>query len=171
MKLRPTTDAEKIGRILEEKEMPIKEMVTLWTDVFPTLVIWSTEEIRQHLTELFEFNEDEADTLIEKYKTKLQNEIPPFKEMTTLPSLEKINPDLHPVIHTSWESHQHLKKATQALKDSEVARYFYESNLNGPKNFYKTASQKDVIDEKLQEIEKLMVQRLQNLLVIEEEAA
>ena len=28
MKLRPTTDAEKIGRILEEKEMPIKEMVT-----------------------------------------------------------------------------------------------------------------------------------------------
>ena len=50
MKLRPTTDAEKIGRILEEKEMPIQEMVTLWTDVFPTLVIWSIEEIRQHLT-------------------------------------------------------------------------------------------------------------------------
>ena len=74
MKLRPTTDAEKIGRILEEKEMPIQEMITLWTDVFPTLVIWSTEEIRQHLTELFEFNEDEADTLIEKYKTKVQNE-------------------------------------------------------------------------------------------------
>ena len=102
MKLRPTTDAEKIGRILEEKEMPIKEMVNLWTDVFPTLVIWSIEEIRQHLTELFEFSEEEADTLIEKYENLLQSKVSPLKEMTSLPNLDKINPDLHPIINTLW---------------------------------------------------------------------
>ena len=168
MKLRPTTDAEKIGRILEKKEMSTKELITLWTDVFPTIVIWSDEEIVQQLTELYNFNEEETDILMEKYRTQIQKKVSPLKEMISLPNLEKIDPALHQVIQTSWESYQLAKKASQVLNDSEVARYFYESNVNGPKNFYKSTTEKDIIYEKLQEIEKLMVKRLQGFLIEEE---
>ena len=139
MKLRPTSVGEKIGRILEEKVMPIKDMVNLWTDVFPTLVIWSIEEIRQHLTELFEFSEEESDILIEKYENLLQSKVSPSKEMTSLPNLDKINPDLHPIINTLWEANSFLKRAEKCLDHSELLRYFHESH----ENFYKSESEKD----------------------------
>ena len=167
MKLRPTTDAEKIGRILEEKEMPIKEMVTLWTDVFPTLVIWSTEEIRQHLTELFEFSEEEADILIEKYENLLQSKVSPSKEMTSLPNLDKINPDLHPIINTLWEANSFLKRAEKCLDHSELQRYL---DSKSKVDFEKSTIEKDLIKEKMLEIDKLMVKRIRSFLV-EEEAA
>jgi len=163
------TDVEKMRRILEKKEMSTKELITLWTDVFPTIVIWSDEEIVQQLTELYDFNEEETSILMKKYRTQIQKKVSPLKEMTSLPDLDKIDPASHLVINTSWESYQLVKKAGQVLNDSEVARYFYESNVNGPKNFYKATVEKDTIYEKLQEVEKLMVNRLQNFLPDEEE--
>ena len=165
MKLRPTTDAEKIGRILEEKEMPIKEMVTLWTDVFPTLVIWSIEEIRQHLTELFEFSEEEADILIEKYENLLQSKVSPLKEMTSLPNLDKINPDLHPIINTLWEANSFLKRAEKCLDHSELLRYFHES----PENFHKSEFEKDYIKVQIQKVKDSLNKKLTNYLDYKEE--
>jgi len=167
MKLRPPTDAEKIGRILEEKEMPIQEMITLWTDVFPTLVIWSTEEIRQHLTELFEFSEEESDTLIEKYENLLQSKVSPSKEMTSLPNLDKINPDLHPIINILWEVNSYLKRAEKCLDHSELLRYFYE----GPENFEKTQFEKDDIKIQIQKVKDSINKKLTNYLDYKEEAA
>ena len=167
MKLRPPTDAEKIGRILVEKEMPIQEMITLWTDVFPTLVIWSTEEIRQHLTELFEFSEEESDTLIEKYENLLQNKVSPSKEMTSLPNLDKINPDLHPIINTLWEANSFLKRAEKCLDHSELLRYFHES----PENFKKSQFEKDDIKIQIQKVKDSINKKLTNYLDYKEEAA
>ena len=167
MKLRPTTDAEKIGRILEEKEMPIKEMVNLWTDVFPTLVIWSTEEIKQHLTELFEFNEDEADILIEKYENLLQSKVSPSKEMTSLPNLDKINPDLHPIINTLWEANSFLKRAEKCLDHSELLRYFHEST----ENFKKSQFEKDDMKIQIQKVKDSINKKLTYYLDYREEAA
>ena len=167
MKLRPTTDAEKIGRILEEKEMPIKEMVTLWTDVFPTLVIWSIEEIRQHLTELFEFSEKESDILIEKYENLLQSKVSPSKEMTSLPNQDKINPDLHPIINTLWEANSFLKRAEKCLDHSELLRYFHEST----ENFKKSQFEKDDMKIQIQKVKDSINKKLTYYLDYREEAA
>ena len=167
MKLRPPTDAEKIGRILEEKEMPIQEMITLWTDVFPTLVIWSIEEIRQHLTELFEFSEEESDTLIEKYENLLQSKVSPSKEMTSLPNLDKINPDLHPIINILWEANVFLKRAEKCLDHSELLRYFHEST----ENFKKSQFEKDDMKIQIQKVKDSINKKLTYYLDYREEAA
>ena len=58
----------------------------------PTIVIWSDEEIEQQLTEVYDFNEKEITILLDKYKTQIKRKVSPFKEMTSLPNLEKIDP-------------------------------------------------------------------------------
>ena len=116
MKLKPLNDADKIRRILENKALSTEEIITLWTDAFPTLVIWSDEEIKEHLTEIFDFNEEETNILMEKYQTLIQNKVSPLKEMTTLPNLDKIDPDLHNIINTDWETLSFIKRARKSLR-------------------------------------------------------
>tara|TARA_R100000742_G_C4227236_1_gene49591 strand:- start:161 stop:655 length:495 start_codon:yes stop_codon:yes gene_type:complete len=160
MKLKPLNDADKIRRILENKALSTEEIITLWTDAFPTLVIWSDEEIKEHLTEIFEFNEEETNILMEKYQTLIQNKVSPLKEMTTLPNLDKIDPDLHNIINTDWETLSFIKRARKSLDHSELLRYFHESK----DEFEKFESEKDEIKKQIQNIEKRLNKRLQKYL-------
>ena len=166
MKLREQSEEDKLRLILTETETSPPAIIKLWTEVFPTIVIWSDEEIEQQLTEFYDFNEKEITILLDKYKTQIKRKVSPFKEMTSLPNLEKIDPVLHPVINSSWQSYLFLKKSRQALDHSELQRYLNESTVN----FHRSTTEKDVIKEKLLEMEKLMVKRIRSFLV-EEEAA
>ena len=166
MKLREQSEEDKLRLILTETETSTPEIIQLWTEVFPTIVIWSDEEIKEQLTEVYDFNEKETNILLDKYKTQIKRKVSPFKEMTSLPNLEKIDPVLHPVINSSWQSYLFLKKSRQALDHSELQRYLNESTVN----FHRSTTEKDVIKEKLLEMEKLMVKRIRSFLV-EEEAA
>ena len=161
------SEEDKLRLILTEKETSPQVIVKLWTEVFPTIVIWSDEEIEQQLVEVYDFNEKETNILLDKYKTQIKRKVSPFKEMTALPNLEKIDPVLHPVINSSWQSYLFLKKSRQALDHSEIQRYL---NSDSTVDFKKSTVEKDVLREKLLEIEKLMVKRIRSFL-IEEEAA
>jgi hypothetical protein len=154
----------KLKTILTEEDLSV--IIKLWTDVFPTIVIWSDEEIEEQLIEVYDFNEKEINTLLDKYKTQIKRKVSPFKEMTSLPNLEKIDPVLHPVINSSWQSYLFLKKSRQALDHSELQRYLNESTVD----FHRSTTEKDILKEKIVEMEKLMVKRIRSFLV-EEEAA
>ena len=173
MKLRekeaPSNRSEeyKLRLILTEKETSPPEIIKLWTEVFPTIVIWSDEEIEQQLVEVYDFNEKETTILLDKYKTQIKRKVSPFKEMTSLPNLEKIDPVLHPVINSSWQSYLFLKKSKQALNHSEIQRYL---DSKSKMDFEKSKDEKDLIEKKILEMEKLMVKRIRSFLV-EEEAA
>jgi len=159
------SEEDKLRLILTEKETSPQVIVKLWTEVFPTIVIWSDEEIEQQLVEVYDFNEKEINILLDKYKTQIKRKVSPFKEMTSLPSLEKVDPVLHPVINSSWQSYLLLKKSKQALDHSELQRYLNKS----PVDFHKSTVEKDVLREKLLEIEKLMVKRIRSFLIQEGE--
>ena len=160
-------EEEKLRLILTEKETSPQVIVKLWTEVFPTIVIWSDEEIEQQLVEVYDFNEKETTILLDKYKTQIKRKVSPFKEMTSLPNLEKIDPVLHPVINSSWQSYLFLKKSKQALNHSEIQRYL---DSKSKMDFEKSEDEKDLIEKKMLEMEKLMVKRIRSFL-IEEEAA
>jgi hypothetical protein len=160
-------EEEKLRLILTEKETSPQVIVKLWTEVFPTIVIWSDEEIEQQLVEVYDFNEKETNILLDKYKTQIKRKVSPFKEMTSLPNLEKIDPVLHPVINSSWQSYLFLKKSKQALNHSEIQRYL---DSKSKMDFEKSKDEKDLIEKKMLEIDKLMVKRIKSFLV-EEEAA
>ena len=167
MKLREKSEEDKLRLILTEKETSSQVIVKLWTEVFPTIVIWSDEEIEQQLVEVYDFNEKETNILLDKYKTQIKRKVSPFKEMTSLPNLEKIDPVLHPVINSSWQSYLFLKKSKQALNHSEIQRYL---DSKSKMDFEKSKDEKDLIEKKILEMEKLMVKRIRSFLV-EEEAA
>ena len=167
MKLREKSEEDKLRLILTEKETSPQVIVKLWTEVFPTIVIWSDEEIEQQLVEVYDFNEKETNILLDKYKTQIKRKVSPFKEMTSLPNLEKIDPVLHPVINSSWQSYLFLKKSKQALNHSEIQRYL---DSKSKMDFEKSKDEKDLIEKKMLEIDKLMVKRIRSFLV-EEEAA
>ena len=154
-------------KILTEEEKDFKVIIKIWTEVFPTIVIWSDEEIEEQLTEVYDFNEKETNILLDKYKTQIKRKVSPFKEMTSLPNLEKIDPVLHPVINSSWQSYLFLKKSKQALNHSEIQRYL---DSKSKMDFEKSKDEKDLIEKKILEMEKLMVKRIRSFLV-EEEAA
>ena len=160
-------EEEKLRLILTEKETSPQVIVKLWTEVFPTIVIWSDEEIEQQLVEVYDFNEKETNILLDKYKTQIKRKVSPFKEMTSLPNLEKVDPVLHPVINSSWQSYLFLKKSKQALNHSEIQRYL---DSKSKMDFEKSKDEKDLIEKKMLEMEKLMVKRIRSFLV-EEEAA
>ena len=63
MKLREKSEEDKLRLILTEKETSPQVIVKLWTEVFPTIVIWSDEEIEQQLVEVYDFNEKETNIL------------------------------------------------------------------------------------------------------------
>ena len=107
------------------------------------------------------------DILIEKYENLLQSKVSPSKEMTSLPNLDKINPDLHPIINTLWEANSFLKRAEKCLDHSELLRYFHESH----ENFYKSESEKDDIKEQIQKVKESINKKLTNYLDYREEAA
>ena len=155
----------KLKTILTEEDLNV--IIKLWTDVFPTIVIWSDEEIEEQLTEVYDFNEKETNILLDKYKTQIKRKVSPFKEMTSLPNLEKIDPVLHPVINSSWQSYLFFKKSRQALDHSELQRYL---DSKSKVDFEKSTIEKDLIEEKMLEIDKLMVKRIRSFLA-EEEAA
>ena len=167
MKLREKSEEDKLRLILTEKETSPQVIVKLWTEVFPTIVIWSDEEIEQQLVEVYDFNEKETNILLDKYKTQIKRKVSPFKEMTSLPNLEKVDPVLHPVINSSWQSYLFLKKSKQALNHSEIQRYL---DSKSKMDFEKSKDEKDLIEKKMLEMEKLMVKRIRSFLV-EEEAA
>ena len=167
MKLREKSEEDKLRLILTEKETSSQVIVKLWTEVFPTIVIWSDEEIKEQLTEVYDFNEKETDILLDKYKTQIKRKVSPFKEMTSLPDLEKIDPILHPVINSSWQSYLSFKKSRQQLNHSEIQRYL---DSKSKMDFEKSKDEKDLIEKKILEMEKLMVKRIRSFLV-EEEAA
>tara|TARA_R100001463_G_scaffold85464_1_gene140420 strand:- start:132 stop:635 length:504 start_codon:yes stop_codon:yes gene_type:complete len=167
MKLREQSEEDKLRLILTETETSPPEIIKLWTEVFPTIVIWSDEEIEQQLVEVYDFNEKETNILLDKYKTQIKRKVSPFKEMTSLPDLEKIDPVLHPVINSSWQSYLFLKKSKQALNHSEIQRYL---DSKSKMDFEKSKDEKDLIEKKILEMEKLMVKRIRSFLV-EEEAA
>ena len=167
MKLREQSEEDKLRLILTETETSPPEIIKLWTEVFPTIVIWSDEEIEQQLVEVYDFNEKETNILLDKYKTQIKRKVSPFKEMTSLPNLEKIDPVLHPVINSSWQSYLFLKKSKQALNHSEIQRYL---DSKSKMDFEKSKDEKDLIEKKILEMEKLMVKRIRSFLV-EEEAA
>ena len=167
MKLREKSEEDKLRLILTEKETSSQVIVKLWTEVFPTIVIWSDEEIKEQLTEVYDFNEKETDILLDKYKTQIKRKVSPFKEMTSLPDLEKIDPILHPVINSSWQSYLSFKKSRQQLNHSEIQRYL---DSKSKMDFEKSKDEKDLIEKKMLEMEKLMVKRIRSFLV-EEEAA
>ena len=167
MKLREKSEEDKLRLILTEKETSSQVIVKLWTEVFPTIVIWSDEEIEQQLVEVYDFNEKETNILLDKYKTQIKRKVSPFKEMTSLPNLEKSDPVLHPVINSSWQIYLFLKKSRQALDHSELQRYL---DSKSKVDFEKSTIEKDLIEEKMLEIDKLMVKRIRSFLV-EEEAA
>ena len=87
--------------------------------------------------------------------------------MTSLPDLEKIDPILHPVINSSWQSYLSFKKSRQQLNHSEIQRYL---DSKSKMDFEKSKDEKDLIEKKMLEIDKLMVKRIRSFLV-EEEAA
>jgi hypothetical protein len=153
--------------ILTEQVTSLDVIIKLWTEVFPTIVIWSDEEIKEQLTEVYDFNEKETDILLDKYKTQIKRKVSPFKEMTSLPDLEKIDPILHPVINSSWQSYLSFKKSRQQLNHSEIQRYL---DSKSKMDFEKSKDEKDLIEKKMLEIDKLMVKRIRSFLV-EEEAA
>ena len=152
-------EEEKLRLILTEKETSPQVIVKLWTEVFPTIVIWSDEDIEQQLVEVYDFNEKETNILLDKYKTQIKRKVSPFKEMTSLPNLEKIDPVLHPVINSSWQSYLFLKKSRQALDHSELQRYLNESTVD----FHRSTTEKDLLKEKIVEMEKLMVTRMEKV--------
>ena len=159
-------EEEKLRLILTEKETSPQVIVKLWTEVFPTIVIWSDEEIEQQLVEVYDFNEKETNILLDKYKTQIKRKVSPFKEMTSLPNLEKVDPVLHPVINSSWQSYLFLKKSKQALNHSEIQRYL---DSKSKMDFEKSKDEKDLIEKKMLEMEKLMVKRIRSFLIEEEE--
>ena len=161
------SEEDKLRLILTEKETSPQVIVKLWTEVFPTIVIWSDEEIEQQLVEVYDFNEKETNILLDKYKTQIKRKVSPFKEMTSLPDLEKIDPVLHPVINSSWQSYLSFKKSRQQLNHSEIQRYL---DSKSKMDFEKSKDEKDLIEKKILEMEKLMVKRIRSFLV-EEEAA
>ena len=166
MKLREKSEEDKLRLILTEKETSSQVIVKLWTEVFPTIVIWSDEEIEQQLVEVYDFNEKETNILLDKYKTQIKRKVSPFKEMTSLPNLEKVDPVLHPVINSSWQSYLFLKKSKQALNHSEIQRYL---DSKSKMDFEKSKDEKDLIEKKMLEMEKLMVKRIRSFLIEEEE--
>ena len=159
------SEEDKLRLILTEKETSPQVIVKLWTEVFPTIVIWSDEEIEQQLVEVYDFNEKETNILLDKYKTQIKRKVSPFKEMTSLPDLEKIDPVLHPVINSSWQSYLFLKKSKQALNHSEIQRYL---DSKSKMDFEKSEDEKDLIEKKMLEIDKLMVKRIRSFLIEEE---
>ena len=81
--------------------------------------------------------------------------------------LEKIDPILHPVINSSWQSYLSFKKSRQQLNHSEIQRYL---DSKSKMDFEKSKDEKDLIEKKMLEIDKLMVKRIRSFLV-EEDAA
>tara|TARA_B100000131_G_scaffold266206_1_gene264039 strand:- start:3033 stop:3611 length:579 start_codon:yes stop_codon:yes gene_type:complete len=158
---------DRLKLILTEQVKSLDVIIKLWTEVFPTIVIWSDEEIKEQLTEVYDFNEKETNILLDKYKTQIKRKVSPFKEMTSLPDLEKIDPILHPVINSSWQSYLSFKKSRQQLNHSEIQRYL---DSKSKMDFEKSKDEKDLIEKKMLEIDKLMVKRIRSFLV-EEEAA
>jgi len=156
---------ERLRLILTEQVKSLDVIINLWTEVFPTIVIWSDEEIKEQLTEVYDFNEKETNILLDKYKTQIKRKVSPFKEMTSLPDLEKIDPILHPVINSSWQSYLSFKKSRQQLNHSEIQRYLDSKSMM---DFEKSEDEKDLIEKKMLEIDKLMVKRIRSFLIEEE---
>ena len=158
---------DRLKLILTEQLTSLYVIIKLWTEVFPTIVIWSDEEIEQQLVEVYDCNEKETNILLDKYKTQIKRKVSPFKEMTSLPDLEKIDPILHPVINSSWQSYLSFKKSRQQLNHSEIQRYL---DSKSKMDFEKSKDEKDLIEKKILEMEKLMVKRIRSFLVDEEAA-
>ena len=85
--------------------------------------------------------------------------------MTSLPNLDKINPDLHPIINTLWEANSFLKRAEKCLDHSELLRYFHENH----ETFYKSESEKDDIKVQIQKVKDSINKKLTNYLDYKEE--
>ena len=54
---------DRLKLILTEQVTSLDVIIKLWTEVFPTIVIWSDEEIEQQLVEVYDFNEKETNIL------------------------------------------------------------------------------------------------------------
>jgi hypothetical protein len=87
--------------------------------------------------------------------------------MTSLPNLDKINPDLHPIINTLWEANSFLKRAEKCLDHSELLRYFHEST----ENFKKSQFEKDDMKIQIQKVKDSINKKLTYYLDYREEAA
>jgi len=132
-------DALQLRRILNEDDLSIEELVTIWKAAFPAIAIWSLPEIEEWLTNVFLFSPLEVDKLVTIYQTKIHAKVQSNKTMSELPKFKKDDPNLNKINKNYREIFSMMIAAEKLLNESTSLHYYYDTR----ENYEKAASEKD----------------------------
>ena len=119
---------EKLLRRLLTEEMPKEDAKKIISHVFSDLIKWTYDDAFFHLTEIFNFTDEESDQLIKEYDILSSSTKKVI--MNTPPSFEATAPrDLNDYKSNLWQARKILVNAKKLISATALTRRDYPSQI------------------------------------------
>ena len=146
---------EKLLRRLLTEEMPLQDATDIITHVFSNLIRWTYDDAVFHLTQVFNFTDEEADLLLSKHNIVCNSA--PDLIMNPPPNFNATAPnDVKDFATNLWHARKHLLDAKKLISATALT----PSDYDHQDDFQDALVQRMHLAEKFMEINKYIAEHL-----------
>ena len=146
---------EKLLRRLLSEEMPLQDATVIITHVFSNLIRWTYDDAVIHLTQVFNFTDEEADQLLSKHNIVCNSA--PDLIMNPPPNFNATAPnDVKDFATNLWHARKHLLDAKKLISATALT----PSDYDHQDDFQDALVQRMHLAEKFMEINKYIDEHL-----------